>query len=38
MANGSKSYQWVADMADEAAARIKRGKINRNSYRKVCGN
>jgi hypothetical protein len=28
MANASASYQWFADMADEAAARVKRGKIN----------
>jgi hypothetical protein len=35
IANGSKSYQWFAD---EAAVRVKRGKINRNNYRKECGN
>jgi hypothetical protein len=28
IANGSESYQWFADIADEAAARVKRGKIN----------
>jgi hypothetical protein len=28
MANASASNQWFADMADEVAARVKRGKIN----------
>ncbi len=28
MANASASYQWFADIADEAAARVRRRKIN----------
>jgi len=28
MANASASYQWFADIADEAAARVRRMKIN----------